>query len=83
MCRTWRPLSDDISLISNKSLPPKPTILPEHTGVATTLLITPDLPTYPDEGNDDPDTVQYTEETQLSGHNDLNIKFPQYHTEEG
>ena len=83
MCRTWRPFSDALALRPNKCLPPKPNSIQEHTGDATTLPTTPDLPTHPEEGNDDPDQIQDTEDTQLSGHNDLNIKFPPYHTEEG
>jgi hypothetical protein len=61
----------------------KPNSLHDHTGDATTLSNSPVLHTRPEEGNDDPDQVQDDEETQLSGHNDLNINMPHYHTKEG
>jgi hypothetical protein len=52
MCRTWRPLSDELSLRPTKSLPPKPNIFHEYTGDATTLPSPSTLPTHTEEGND-------------------------------
>jgi hypothetical protein len=75
MCRTWIPFSDALAVRPNKSLPAKPNSLHEHTSDAKTLPTTHTLPTHPEEGNDDPDQVQDTEETQLPGRNDLNINF--------
>jgi hypothetical protein len=54
----------------------------ERIGGATTLYVISHLPTHPKEGSDAPGNSLDTEETQLSEHQDLNIKFPEQHTEE-
>jgi hypothetical protein len=66
-----------------ESLPPKPSRVNEHTDNATTLPSPSNLHIHPEQGNDGRDHNQDTDEAQISGFQDLNLNFPEYHTQEG
>jgi hypothetical protein len=68
---------------NNKSLPPRPNSVREHTDDDTTLPGPSAIPTHPKKGNDELAHTQDTDKTKLSGFQEFNINFPEYHTREG